>query len=91
MESRKAEIFLKNSDDRKKLISIEDSILSILTSSNDLLKDETLINELHNSKRFAAEISKRVNDSKTTEEDIDDAREYYRSIAKRASLLYFCI
>ena len=53
--------------------------------------DETLINKLQSSKKFAAEINQRVKDSKVTEAEIDKARESYRSVAFRASLLYFCI
>lgn len=53
--------------------------------------DETLINTLQNAKRFAAEINQRMKDSKVTEEQIDKAREGYRPVAFRASLLFFCI
>jgi dynein heavy chain, axonemal len=53
--------------------------------------DETLINKLQSSKKFAAEINQRVKDSKVTEAEIDRARESYRPVAFRASLLYFCI
>jgi dynein heavy chain len=53
--------------------------------------DETLINKLQSSKKFAAEINQRVKDSKITEAEIDKARESYRPVAFRASLLYFCI
>jgi len=55
------------------------------------LKDESLINNLSSSKKFAAEISQRVADSKKTEIEIDKSREGYRSVAFRASLLFFCI
>jgi dynein heavy chain len=70
---------------------IEDGILSMLVSSGNLLGDETLINELHNSKRLAEEIVRHVGDSRGAEEDIEDARDSYRPIAKRASLLYGCV
>lgn len=53
--------------------------------------DETLINQLQNSKKFAAEINQRIQDSKITEDQIDETREGYRSVAYRASILFFCI
>ena len=53
--------------------------------------DETLITKLANSKKMSAEISQRVKDSKITEVQIDTARESYRSVAFRASILFFCI
>ena len=41
--------------------------------------------------RFAAEINQRMKDSKITEIEIDKARESYRPVAYRASILFFCI
>lgn len=55
MEQKKLEIVEKNAEDRKTLISIEDSILKALSSTDgnidEFLKDESLINELSNSKK----------------------------------------
>lgn len=85
----------KNAEDHNRLVQIEDSILHALSASkgdiSEVLKDETLINELQNSKRFAREINKRVEDSRLTELEIDEAREKYRVLAHRASQLFFCI
>lgn len=95
LENKKLDIVLKNSEDKSKLLQIEDSILLALSATKDdigeVLKDETLINELQNSKKFALEINKRVQDSKETEEQIDEARNMYKPLAYRAALLFFCI
>jgi len=56
-----------------------------------VLRDETLIEKLQNSKRFAEEINKRVEESKITEAQIDQAREGYRPVAFSSSWLFFCI
>jgi dynein heavy chain, axonemal len=75
-------------------LKIEDSILkslSEITDINDMLKDETMIDQLANSKKFAMEINQRVAESKITEKEIDIARESFRPVAFRASLLFFCI
>ena len=95
LEQKKIEIVKKNAADKKQLLAIEDSILKSLSDQkgdiSDLLLDETLINKLQTSKKFAAEINQRVKDSKVTEAQIDEVRESYRPVAFRASLLFFCI
>ena len=94
LEQKKTEIVKRNAADKKDLLNIEDSILKSLSDAKDiseLLKDETLINKLSSSKKFAAEINQRMKDSKITETQIDEARESYRPVAFRASLLFFCI
>lgn len=95
LENRKNEIVRKNAQDKRDLIATEDQILYSLSSTKgdiaDILLDETLINQLQNSKKFAAEINQRVKDSKKTEIEIDKAREGYRPVAFRTSVLFFCI
>ena len=95
LEQKKKDIVKRNAADKKDLLNIEDNILQSLSQGNggiaELLLDETLINQLQNSKKFASEINARIQDSKITEEQIDKTREGYRSVAYRASLLFFCI
>lgn len=76
------------------MLEIENNILKSLQSAADinaLLMDENLIITLQNAKKFSAEINQRMKESKVTEEQIDIAREGFRSVAYRASLLFFCI
>jgi len=83
-----------NAKDSKMLLAIEDSILKSLVNTkdiNDMLKDDTMIDQLSLSKQTSQEISIRVAESKVTEVEIDTARESYRPVAFRASLLFFCI
>lgn len=94
LEQKKNDIVRKNAADKKELLNIEDSILKSLSEVkhiDELLLDETMINKLQTSKKFAAEINQRVKDSKITEAQIDETRESYRPVAYRASLLFFCI
>jgi dynein heavy chain len=92
LESKKNEIVKRNAQDKKDLVLIEDGILKSLSESQgDILMDETLINKLASSKKMSKEINQRVEDSKVTEKEIDAARESYRPVAFRASLLFFCI
>jgi len=51
-------------------LNIEDNILMSLSQGNggvaELLLDESLINQLQNSKKFAEEINQRIQDSRIT-------------------------
>ena len=57
----------------------------------NILDDEELINTLSQSKLTSNTISAKVAEAETTERQIDTARELYRPVAARASLLFFCI
>jgi len=61
LEQKKIEIVRKNAADKKDLLNIEDSILKSLSEQkgdiSELLMDETLINKLQASKKFATEIN----------------------------------
>ncbi|KAL4429885.1 hypothetical protein ABPG74_022908 [Tetrahymena malaccensis] len=95
LEQKKLDIVIKNANDKRQLLNIEDSILQELSSIKggieEVLKDENLIEKLQNSKKFAEEINKRVEESKITEAQIDEAREGYRPVAFSSSWLFFCI
>jgi dynein heavy chain, axonemal len=60
----------RNAADEKELLNIEDNILMSLSQGNggvaELLLDESLINQLQNSKKFAEEINQRIQDSRIT-------------------------
>ena len=70
LEQKKKDIVRRNAADKKELLNIEDSILQSLSQGDggidELLLDETLITQLQNSKKFAAEINQRIQDSKIT-------------------------
>uniref|UniRef100_A0A4X2LFE0 Dynein axonemal heavy chain 17 n=1 Tax=Vombatus ursinus TaxID=29139 RepID=A0A4X2LFE0_VOMUR len=72
------------------LKTLEDNLLSRLSSaSGNFLGDTALVENLEITKQTAAEIQKKVQEAKITEVKINDAREDYRPVAARASLLYF--
>ncbi len=60
LENRKSEIVRKNAQDQKQLFHIEDSILKSLSDQkgdiSELLKNESLIIQLQDSKKTSAEI-----------------------------------
>ena len=53
--------------------------------------DYALVENLETTKRTAAEIEVKAKEAKTTEVEINLAREHYRPAAARASLLYFIL
>ena len=58
-------------------------------SQGNILDDEVLINTLNNSKVTSNMINVRVREAEETEKSINVAREAYRTVANRGSILYF--
>lgn len=72
------------------LKALEDNLLARLAASQgDILEDIALIEGLEETKRTAVEIAQKVAQAKITEVSIGCAREEYRPLATRCSLLYF--
>ena len=57
----------------------------------DILEDIALIENLEETKRTAVDIAEKVKQAKETEVSIGRAREVYRPVATRGSLVYFLI
>ena len=57
----------------------------------DILEDIALIENLEETKRTAVDIAEKVKQAKETELSIGKAREVYRTVATRGSLVYFLI
>ena len=74
------------------LKELEDNLLFRLANSKgDILDDIELIENLEETKRTAVEIEAKVLAAKETEKTINLAREAYRPVAARGSLVYFLI
>ncbi|XP_054012221.1 dynein axonemal heavy chain 6 [Hylaeus anthracinus] len=92
LETMRNDLITKINADRGQLQSIEDRILTLLYSSGgDILDNEDLIETLNDSKETSAIIATRLIESEATEEKISEAREKYRSVANRGSVLYFVV
>ena len=63
----------------------------IRQAEGDILGDEELIISLEVTKATVLEINEKVQVSKATSVKINDARETYRPVAARGSLIYFLI
>jgi dynein heavy chain len=71
---------------------LEDNLLFRLANSQgDILEDIELIENLEETKKTANDIQEKVEVAKETEATIATAREAYRPVASRGSLMYFLI
>ena len=67
--------------------------MKLLSESTEeqILDEDNLINVLENSKKTSKEINKRMAQSLIVEEEINNTRNQYRTVAVRGSILYFVI
>lgn len=79
--------------DQRTLKNIENTILKLLSESTEeqILDEDTLIIVLENSKKTSKEINERIAAALIVEEEINNTRNQYRSVAIRGSILYFVI
>jgi dynein heavy chain len=92
LEEQKKELVLNVAGGKRKLKELENEILRLLaTVEGSLLDDENLVNTLQVSKTTSEEVTESLKIAEETEVKIDKAREGYRPVASRASLLYFVL
>uniref|UniRef100_A0AC11AZA8 Dynein axonemal heavy chain 11 n=1 Tax=Ovis aries TaxID=9940 RepID=A0AC11AZA8_SHEEP len=86
-------VLTKHQNDFKiELKYLEDDLLLRLSAAEGSFLDDTkLVERLERAKATAAEIECKVIEAKENERKINEARECYRPVAARASLLYFVI
>ncbi|CAK8676513.1 unnamed protein product [Clavelina lepadiformis] len=92
LEALKLDLTKQQNDFKITLKRLEDDLLARLSAaSGNFLSDTALVENLENTKKTAAEVEIKVQEAKTTEVQINEAREHYRPAAARASLLYFIL
>ncbi|TPX36228.1 hypothetical protein SmJEL517_g01545 [Synchytrium microbalum] len=92
LEEQRNTLIMNIVADKKQLSDIEDKILRLLfNSQGNILDDEELINTLNQSKVTSSAIMQRVKEAEQTERQINTAREEYRPVAIRGSVLYFTV
>ncbi|XP_071360020.1 dynein axonemal heavy chain 6 [Trachinotus anak] len=92
LEEQRNELIVRINADRNQLKDIEDRILKLLfTSEGNILDNEELVQTLQESKVTSEAIKHRLEEAEATELMINSARECYRPVATRGSVLYFVI
>ncbi|XP_038180482.1 dynein heavy chain 9, axonemal [Arvicola amphibius] len=90
LEQLKSDLTKQQNGFKITLKTLEDNLLSRLSSaSGNFLGETALVENLEVTKQTAAEVEDKVQEAKSTEVKINEAREHYRPAAARASLLYF--
>ncbi|XP_018593809.2 dynein heavy chain 6, axonemal [Scleropages formosus] len=92
LEEQRNQLIVQINADRNQLKAIEDRILKLLfTSEGNILDNEELVQTLQESKVTSEAIKTRLKEAEATELMINAAREKYRPVATRGSVMYFVI
>ncbi|KAK0098489.1 hypothetical protein PV326_007920 [Microctonus aethiopoides] len=92
LENTKDELTKQQNIFKITLKTLEDDLLQRLaTAGPNILSDVELVVNLETTKKTAAEIEIKAAEAKITAAKIDEAREWFRPAASRASLLYFIL
>ncbi|XP_036143732.1 dynein heavy chain 8, axonemal [Monomorium pharaonis] len=92
LETEKKQLIADVTANNRKIKELETNLLHKLgTVQGSLIEDVELMSVLNTTKQTAAEINRKLNIAKETELKIDVAREEFRPVATRGSVLYFLI
>ena len=92
LEEQRQKLVEDVNSNQKILKQLEDDLLfRLANSTGNLLDDTELMEVLNNTKTTSAEVKEKLANAADTDKRINVAREEYRPVATRGSLLYFLI
>lgn len=92
LEAERVQLFESVVHNQRSMKELETNLLSRLNSTQgSLVDDEELINVLQVTKVTAEDVTQKLSVSVQTEKKINIAREEFRAVAARGSILYFLI
>ncbi|KAJ8736206.1 hypothetical protein PYW08_006862 [Mythimna loreyi] len=92
MEAERIQLIMDVTANRRKMQELEANLLHKLTTiQGSLVEDVSLIQVLNVTKATATEVKEKLDVAKETEFKINAAREEYRPVATRGSVLYFLV
>ncbi|CAB3221710.1 unnamed protein product [Arctia plantaginis] len=92
MEAERTQLIMDVTANRRKMQELEANLLHKLTTiQGSLVEDVTLIQVLNVTKATATEVREKLDVAKETEIKINLAREEFRPVATRGSVLYFLV
>lgn len=90
LEDQRNKLLQEINNFTKQKEQLEEALLATLgTSEGNLLDNSALIDLLATTKKTVLEVKEKLASNNETEKKINDAREEYRAVAKRGSVLYF--
>ena len=92
LESEKIKLFEEVLENKATMKELEDNLLEKLSSvKGSIIEDHALISVLRETKNTADDVSAKIRTAGETEKKINAAREEFRKVANRGSILYFLI
>nr|VZI35563.1 unnamed protein product [Spirometra erinaceieuropaei] len=92
LEKQRIQLVAQMTANKRRILELEDSLLKRLASTQgSLVDDQGLVDVLQTTKVTATEVAQQITLAQDTEVEITTAREEYRPVAARGSLMYFLL